>query len=418
MTLRGTLPADVTRTQPKVGFRTLLVAALAGLSTFDPTYTLAVGPTVAVIVFLLGRPLALKVDAPVVLAALFVLWTWVSMLWTPVEDFTRATALLWTNLLVMFVAVYDVIKSRAQLRTVAVGFVVGGVFTVVKNLYFGPDVAETAVTTGRAILGNANVNYVAYALTTALALVLVLWGTRTNTKSSILLLGAATAVLVPGLIATDTRAAQLGALFLGIWALICVFAKRQPIRWLIAIVLMASFCLVTGVLDQASLVFESGARVTGDWSGRLVIWPMAREIWAENPVVGVGAGAFIVTNELGVAAHNFILQTGTGLGIIGVGLLLALIWTALSGKASRRTPLHLWLLGAFIAASAPLFLTGVWETAPAAWFAIAVIARLQTAELNVVSVDVEDGDTGDQSRKKLPGWASKAAAVRVDRVAR
>lgn len=381
-----------------------MMAVLAGMSTFDPTYTLTVGPTVAILVLILGRPLAIKVDAPIIFAILFVIWVWVSMLWTPAEDFTRATAVLWSNLLIMFTATYDLIKSRQQLRLVASGFVVGGVFTVAKNLYFGPDVAETAATAGRAVFGNANVNYVAYALTTALALVVVLWGTRTNTKISLLLLGGATAVLVPGLIATDTRAAHLGAAFLGAWIVTCLVARRQPIRLVVTIVVAAALCLVTGISDQASLVFESGSRVTGDWSGRLVIWPMAREVWAENPLLGVGAGAFIVTNGLGVGAHNIILQTGTGLGVIGVGLLVGLIWAALAGKTGDRSSRQTWLVGAFIAASAPLHLTGMWETAPAAWFGIAVIARLGVLKLDLPLQHVVDPDVARLKLNNLPDW--------------
>ncbi|RDV08127.1 O-antigen ligase family protein [Arthrobacter sp. RT-1] len=405
MTLRGDQLTAAAKDQPRVGIRTLLMAVLAGFSTFDPTYTLSIGPTIAVLVLILGRPLALKLNAPVIFAALFVLWAWISLLWTPDEDFTRATAVLWTNLLVIFVAAYDLIQTRAQLKVLAAGFVVGAIITVAKSLFFGPEVSEAAETAGRAAFGNANVNYVAYALTTALALVVVLWGARTKTKSSFLLLGGAAAVLIPGLIATDTRAAQLGLAFLAAWIIICGVSRRRPLKLVVTIVLAATFCLVTGVADEASLAFESGTRVTGDWSGRLVIWPMARDMWADNPIIGIGAGAFIVTNGIGVGAHNIILQTGTGLGIIGVGLSGALIWTALAGKPADRSPRRKLLVGAYLAACSPLFLTGMWETAPAAWFGIAIIARLRVLEPGVQGQAAPGLDLAHPNFKKLPEWA-------------
>lgn len=367
------------------------MAGIAGLSTFDPALTLSIGPAVAVATLILGRPLAFKMDAPVILAVLFALWAWLSLLWSPAQDFTHATAVHWTQVLVIFISAYDLIKSRAQLRLVAAGFVIGAVFTVAKNLYFGPDITEMVAPGGRAVLGNANVNYVAYALTAALALVVVLWVTRTHTKASVLILTSIVTVLFAGVIASDTRAAQLGAGCLIAWLLLCIVTRRQPLKLVVFAVLISAFFIVTGVADQASLAYESGARVTGDWSGRLIIWPLAREMWADNPLSGMGAGSFIVTSGLGVGAHNIILQTGAGLGVIGVGLLVSLIWAAL---ARCRQPL---LTGGFLAASAPIYLSGMWETAPAAWLSLAVFARLSVL-------------IGDEPRQELFAPAAKRPA--------
>lgn len=342
------------------------MAAVAGLSTFDPALTLAVGPPAALAVLMLGRPLRLQIDPPVIFAALFTLWAWMSMVWTSDPEFTRATALLWSKVLVIFIAAYDLIKSRSQLRLIATGFVIGGGFAVGKSV---SESTEAMGVGGRAILGDANVNYVAYSLTTALALLVLLWVTRKRKKLSTLVLAGLAALLVAGLVISDTRAAQLGAACLVVWLLWCGVTRRHPLKLVVFAVLVSAFCLVTGISDNASLAFESGARATGDWSGRLLIWPAARHMWFENPVIGGGAGTFIVTNGFGIGAHNIILQTGTGLGLIGVGLLVGLIWTAL---ARTGQPL---ILGAFLVSSAPLYLSGMWETAPAAWMALAILAR-------------------------------------------
>lgn len=387
--------------EKRLGIRTLVMAAIAGLSTFEPALTIAIGPALAVAVLILGKPLAFKMDAPVVLAVLLASWAWLSMLWTAVPDFTHATAVLWSQVLVIFIAAYDLIKSKSQLRFVAAGFVTGATFTVAKNLYFGPDATETVATGGRAVLGNANVNYVAYALTTALALVALLWVTRKRTKTSLLVLGGAIVVLTGGIIASDTRAAQVGAACLLAWAVVCTVTRRPPLKLLVTIVLISAFCIVTGVADQASLAFESGSRVTGDWSGRLMIWPLAREVWADNPLIGVGAGAFIMTSGLSVGAHNVLLQTGTGLGAVGSGLLVALIWTALAGKRGERTVSRTGLVGALIAASATMYLSGMWETAPAAWIAIAIFSR--TSVLGPVAPQREHA--GPAAERPLPDWA-------------
>lgn len=384
------------------------MAVIAGLSTFDPTMTLAIGPWIAIAVLILGRPLRFRLDAPVLLAVLLALWAGMSQLWTAAADFTHATAVLWVQVLVLFIAAHDLIKSRAQLRLIAAGFVTGAVFTVIKNVYFAPEVTEYLATGGRAILGNANVNYVGYALTTALAMVVLLWVTRRRPKSSFILLAGSVAVLAVGLGVSDTRAAQLGAGLLVAWLLICAVTRRRPLQLVVAGVLVAAFCIVTGVADRASLAFESGTRVTGDWSGRLVIWPLAREMWAENPLTGVGAGAFIVTNGTGVGAHNIILQTGTGMGVVGVGLLVGLMSAALAGA---KQPL---LIGALLAASAPMYLSGMWETAPAAWIAIAVFSR---ARVLGTEPSRREPKTPAAKRAAVPDWAKTRSGDNRERVA-
>lgn len=354
------------------------MAAVAGLSTFDPSLTLSIGTWASIAVFIAGRPLKLEVKAPVLLAMMFVLWAYASQVWTSFPDITRATAFLWGQLLVIFVSACDLIKTKAQLRLIAYGYLLGAIFTVAKNAFVDPYTAELASSTaGRAELGNANVNYVAYALSAGFALVVLLWMTRARTKSTVLILGATLTFIVIGIIISDTRGALLGLLLVAIWLFISNVFRRPPLTGAVTVLAIVALIIATGVADKASLAWESGARATGDWSGRLVIWPWAREVWATNPWFGVGAGGFRETNAYGVAAHNIILQTGTGLGIVGVVLLLALIWTALAWTPSGgEHPKRALLVGAFIMASAPAYLSGVWETAPASWVVLAIFARL------------------------------------------
>lgn len=383
------------------------MAIVAGLSTFNPALTLAIGPWVAIAVFVLGRPLKLQVKAPVVLALAFVLWAYASQTWTAFPEITRATAVLWGQLLVMFVAAYDLLKTRAQVRLVAYGYLVGAVGTVARNIFADPYAAEVAVAAGgRAELGNANVNYVAYALSAGFALVLLLWMTRQKTKSAMLALGGAVAFIVIGVNISDTRGALLGLALLAAWVIVSIVFRRPPLVAAVVGLLLVAFSIVTGIADHASLALEAGVRATGDWSGRLIIWPWAREVWATDPWIGVGAGGFREINAYGVLAHNIILQTGTGLGIIGVALIIALIWSALAWKRTGwKQPKRALLVGAFLLASAPAYLSGVWETAPASWMVLAIFARLGVMGLDAPRQGHEDIDAVRPKPKKLPEWA-------------
>lgn len=400
MNTRGNLPV-ATHARDKIGIRTAMMALLAALATFDPATTLKFGPAIAVIVFLSGRPMSVRLAAPVVLSALFILWASLSLIWTADPVFTQATVTLWAQVLVIFIALHDAIQSRSQLLFVVLGYLGGAVFTVVKTLLVSPEAAALASAAGdRVELGNANTNYIAYSLGVGFALVVLIWVTRVNTRRLLLVLVPAMILIVVGINLTETRAAFIGLGALGAWVIISKILRRPPIRLLVFILLGLQVLAITGWADRASLIFESGARATGDWSGRLIIWPIAREVWGENPVIGIGAGGFGAVNPLGIPAHNMVLQTGTGLGIVGVLLLMAVIWTALSRSSPERQPRRAFIVGAFLAASAPAYLTGVWETAPASWVALAIISRVGVLNLDASPRPIEVQAEGSKPGKK------------------
>lgn len=392
----------------RVGVRTWLLAALAALATFDPSTTLLVGPAVAAVVFITGRPSRLRMSAPVILAALFALWCTLSILWSRDPDFTKATAILWAQLLVIFIALHDAIKSRAQLRLIVLAYLAGAVSTVVKNLFTAPDAAALAAATAHRVeLGNANTNYIAYTLGAGFALVVLLWMLRKNTKAMLLVLVPAIVLIVVGINLTETRAAFIGMGFLVAWIVLSRLCQRPPIKFLVFVLLALQVLAITGITDRASLIFETGSRATGDWSGRLVVWPIAREVWGESPLIGIGAGGFRATNPLGIPAHNMVLQTGTGLGLVGVVLLVALIWTAVSWSSPIRQPRRAFIVGAFLAASAPAYLTGVWETAPASWVVLAIISKV-----GVLDLDAETAPPAPKTTSKARRYDAGRTLVR------
>ena len=174
-------------------------------------------------------------------------------------------------------------------------------------------------------------------------------------------------------------------------------ARRPPLKALVVALLVVCVLMISGVSDKASLVFEGGDRATGDWSGRLVLWPLARQIWAQHPLNGIGMGGFHVESGTGIGAHNVLLEMGVSLGAVGLLLFVALFWTTLANGIGAVDPrLRAVLLGAFLLASAPAYLSGTWESAPASWVVLAVFSRLAVLApapdpLSVGSVGVPRG---------------------------
>lgn len=95
--------------------------------------------------------------------------------------------------------------------------------------------------------------------------------------------------------------------------------------------------------------------------GRLALWGDAAATFAERPLLGAGAGAFLAASaerqgESPVRfAHSLPLEVGVELGVLGLGALALLVAGAgLALRRARGTP-SLWLFGpavvAFLAAN-------------------------------------------------------------------
>lgn len=359
-----------------LGPRSLLVGGLAAVATFDPSLATLTAPFLAVVVFLFGRPHKFRVGAPVHWGFAFIAWTALSGIWTVNPDHLTAT-LTRAALMLMFVAVSDFIQSGAHLKAVAAGYLIGAQVAVVRIIFENSGAIETAggdrVTT---VLGNLNVNYIGYVLAGSFPIIVLLWSvTRQRLVRFVLVFS--TLVVIVGVEFTGTRGAYLG---LGAGVAWIVFWALFKIRslWTITVALvLASAAIVTGVADQASLVFETGERATGDWSGRLQLWESARSIWASSPFTGVGVGGFRILDSYHIPAHNILLDMGVGLGLVGV-LLFALflrsaLWVDTRSVEGRQRAL---LVGVLIAATGPSYLTGAWDTSPAAWITLAIFARI------------------------------------------
>ncbi len=102
-----------------------------------------------------------------------------------------------------------------------------------------------------------------------------------------------------------------------------------PQLWLSSVAFAAVF---SGVLDATLRPRGASDRERGDFNGRLTLWPDAREEFWDHPFLGRGVDSFAATNPLRIAAHNALLDVGTGLGVLGIALFVALIWQALKPR--------------------------------------------------------------------------------------
>lgn len=145
-----------------------------------------------------------------------------------------------------------------------------------------------------------------------------------------MLYGATVLVGLHPLFYSYSRGAYLA--FLVVVAFFALVKKRSLLIVLIAVLLTWQTILPASVVDRIMMTTEgAGGELEGSATHRLDLWEHAMDLFKQNPVFGVGFGAFGFTVPEGelTDTHNFYLKTLSEQGVIGFALLSALFFAAL-----------------------------------------------------------------------------------------
>lgn len=354
-------------------------AGIAFMAAVEPNLTLRYGPFIAVGVFILSYPHRFRVGATEWALATFVLWVVLSQFWTryPAQHALTMTGIM--SLAIIFIGVRAAVRWGHNVRFVVAAFVVGclvGLARTSWDLLRSDAAVLLDPVTGRLTqVGDLNVNYIAYGVLAAvLLLTLVLHARQFRSKRERLVEVMSIVALSAGVVATGTRGAQVALVLLGLWVIVSRFGT--PLKTVVVSCIAITVAVSFGWIDWLLLDFDFGERSQGALSGRLGIWPIARETWAEAPIHGVGLGAVRAQTAAGIPAHNFILEIGTTLGAIGLLLLIAFFCFSLTdrlGELSDRD--RRFRLGAVLLVFTPVLLSGTWEYSANAWVALALLSQ-------------------------------------------
>lgn len=355
---------------PRVGssvnlrdWRTWALALAAFLFACIPSLALVASPLLIGVVAATRRPYRL---APADYAAVsLVAWTALSIAWSISPQASFRAALYLGVAAASFVGIRSSVRSgggRSDLLAGAAGYLVGCFALILR-------IAEIMLThpAARPNLPGDNANYAAYTLTAGLAILFLLSRYIRVPLWLIITSGATTAF---GIVASGSRGAVLSALALALWLGLTRITKRALIGPLAAVTVLAAVVTSTDLvrlLARGPLEAYLG-RGTDSWSGRLDVWPLARADWFDHFLVGAGAHTFAVIDPKGIAAHNAILEVGSGTGLIGVLIFIAVLVLALRGSGQRL------VAGAWLAASTLSYLTGSWENAGPGWFTMGIVS--------------------------------------------
>lgn len=273
-----------------------------------------------------------------------------------------------------FVTAKSFLISAKLWLVVVCGFVLGACVAMV---LVSPQESEFGVTLQRQSIEGINSNYVAYVLAGIVSLLFV------SAKRFSVSLKVWTFIIFfvmmvfYKIVLLGTRGAIVSVCLLGLWPLIFKYFGKRSHVLIFVFVLFALLFFSFGVFDSILLFFDKiyMDRDTGDLSGRLVIWPLARNLIFERPFFGIGAGAFVEINPLGIGAHNLILTMLLEGGFLGLGALLIIVFGSLSPSLKMNASSNSkFAAGSFLCYWAPIAFSGHWELAIASWLILVLHA--------------------------------------------
>lgn len=275
------------------------------------------------------------------LAALaFVLWNGISVAWSLETEVTLGLAMTYFQLFAMVLILWDIYTTSVSVRAAMQAYVFGA-FVIIASvldayLFGGEDLRRYTVT-------GFNPNSIGFILSLGMPIAWYLAFFEQYRLRSYWLrllnfayIPSAFAVIM----LTGSRAAMLGAVPLSLF-MIGTLRKLKPHHRFLLLTLVAGSLIVLASMmpdSTSSRITNVGSDVTQDTSAaRLNIWYEGIRIFGNNPILGVGSGAFrSAATETGKTAHNFVISLLAETGIVGFSLFMAIL--VIAGLGARFLP--------------------------------------------------------------------------------
>lgn len=300
-----------------------LQSAFPALNAVRPAFTLALGALAAGILGKLSRREPFVLRAPSFFVLMFITSVILSVpgaLW-PREAFNTALEAL--KILAIFLLISNVVESTRKLNGLIWALCLGGLFPAlgaIKNYINGEHLVDGNRATWLGIYGNPNDLAYAMAMIIPLALALVTTSRRLTVKVFVI---CAIGLYALTIFMTLSR---LGFLCLVMIMVMTLLTSQQRARNILLIVVMVLVCLpfVPDNYWQRVGTITSYER-DASTMGRLQAWEAGVRMFDSNPLLGVGAGCFVLgwpedlkeRYERVRTAHNTFFQCLGELGLAG-----------------------------------------------------------------------------------------------------
>jgi O-antigen ligase len=311
------------------------------------TYYLPVGElgiVIAMVGMLLDRQ-KVRLPFPVWLYGAFVLWGFIASLASPYPEIALERVVEHLKLWVIILVAVNALQTEGQVRFYLLYFLGCFVLFPVRGTLVGGN------DRGGRVVWNyiyENSNDLGTLCLIALGMALGLVFATPSRKLVRLGAGMSTVLLVVVILLTQSRGALIG-LLIGIGPGLAVLALKQPVRVLFyagILALIVSLAVPTRVFDRMSDLTSATRIEEADREGsaaeRFEILKVAWRMFVDNPVLGVGLGVYPRENaryapEIGrMDTHNTYMNLAAELGLPGLVLWCALVWSVLRYAYRRR----------------------------------------------------------------------------------
>lgn len=285
-----------------------------------------------------------------IVSCLFILWNGASILWSVDPEGTLARSLTYLQLGGLIVILWDLYTTGAALNTGLQAYVLGACVaagSVMANYSAGIDVGNHLRFSGAGFNANDAALNLALGMPVAWHLA-VLTGANSGriTGPVLRLINLAYLPMASfAILLTGSRAVSFA--LIPIFLFVFVSHNRVRTSWRIMLIMAltaALFAQLTLIPQSTYQRLGSTATITeGDLSQRLSIWREGTALFADNPIGGIGSGAFrTAAIETQRAPHNLVISLLAELGIIGFSLFAAILLIVFY-HARRQPSSSLWL---------------------------------------------------------------------------
>jgi O-antigen ligase len=311
------------------------------------TYYLPVGE-LGIVIGLVGLLLdrqKLRFPFPVWIYGAFVLWAFIASLASPYPEIALERVVDHLKLWVIMLVAVNALQTEGQVRFYLLFFLGCFILFPIRGTLVGGDERG-----GRVVWNYIyeNSNDLATLSLIALGMAVGLVFAAPSRKLVRLGAGISTVLLVVVILLTQSRGALIGMLA-GIGSGLIVMGLKQPLRVLLYGGILA---LVVGVTVPANVLVRMSdltkattieeADREGSAAERFEILKIAMQMFKDNPVFGVGLGVYPRENarynpEIGrMDTHNTYMNLAAEVGLPGVTLWCALVWSVLRYAYRRR----------------------------------------------------------------------------------
>jgi O-antigen ligase len=303
-----------------------------------------VGVVIAMVGLFLDR-YKVRVPFPIWIYGAFVFWAFVASLASPYPEIALERVVDHLKLLVIMLVAVNALQTQGQVRFYLLFFLGCFVLFPVRGTLVGGDDREGRVV-WKYIYENSNDLATLCLIALGMALGLVF---ATPSRALVRLgAGIGAVLLVIVMLLTQSRGALIG-LLVGIGPGLVVLALKRPGRVLFfagILALAVSLTVPANVWERMSNLTGASTIREADREGsaaeRFEILKIAWRMFLDNPVLGVGLGVYPRENaryapEIGrMDTHNTYMNLAAELGLPGLALWCALVWSVLRYAYRRR----------------------------------------------------------------------------------